>query len=69
MKPETEPLYPIAALTATTEAERAKAESGWWNEVLLWGRSEHGKVSRICAWAVTMDRQYQKELPADLCVE
>lgn len=39
------------------------AEKIWWNAVLLWGRSEHDKVVRICNWA----RELGFKVPADYC--
>jgi len=52
-----EPTYPIEALTDPA------VESAWWNDVLLWGRDHHNKLSRVCKWAV--DLKY--EVPDGWC--
>lgn len=69
IKPEAEPLYPVAALVATTPQEAETAERGWWNEILLWGRSEHAKITRICSWAATLSAEFKLDLPKDWCQE
>lgn len=60
-KPATEPSYPEAALTDQA------VEDAWWNDVLTWGRTEHGKVVRICNWADTLGAKYKQPLPKDWC--
>lgn len=65
MKPATEPLYPLAALEPG-DAGRA-AEDLWWNDVLAWGRTEHGKVQRICVWADTLGKKHDQALPKGWC--
>lgn len=61
LKSSSEPTYPEAALTDPA------AEAAWWNEVLIWGRGEHGKVQRICRWADTLGREYKQQLPKGWC--
>jgi len=39
------------------------AEDGWWNDVLIWGRGEHGKVQRVCRWAADL----KMPIPAGYC--
>ena len=61
MKVDPEPEYPLAALEpgeAGTAAERA-----WWNQVLLWGRTHHDRVQRICGWA----RELKAPVPEGPC--
>jgi len=60
-RPETEPAYPVEALT--DEA----VERAWWNEVLAWGRTEHAKVKRICEWADTLGDDYKQDVPEGWC--
>lgn len=61
IQPALEPAYPAAALEPGEAGEAA--ERAWWNEVLLWGRGEHGKVERICKWS----RDLGFKAPADYC--
>ena len=52
-----EPVYPVEALTDPN------VEAAWWNDVLLWGRNHHDKVSRICKWSKDLGH----EVPDDWC--
>jgi hypothetical protein len=61
LQPTTEPPYPDEALQPGPAGEAA--EDAWWNSVLLWGRDEHGKVERICKWAVDLGL----EVPDGFC--
>lgn len=61
LRPAAEPAYPVEALEPGEAGEAA--EKAWWNDVLLWGRGEHGKVVRICNWA----RDLGFETPAGYC--
>jgi hypothetical protein len=47
-----EPEYPAAALEAGPAGEAA--ERAWWNSVLLWGRENRDRVTRICKWSVDL---------------
>lgn len=66
-RPAAEPAYPEAALEPCPTDSRSDscpaqaAEDAWWNEILLWGRGESGKVARICQWG----RDLGRELPED----
>lgn len=61
LKPGIEPEYPLAALDPGQAGK--DAEDAWWNKVLIWGRGEHGKVQRVCRWAVEL----KMDLPAGYC--
>jgi len=52
-----EPPYPEAALDSKA------IEDAWWNEVLLWGRDNRDRVTRICKWAVDLGFK----APPDFC--
>ena len=56
-----EPAFPEEALQPGPAGEAA--EKAWWNSVLLWGRDNRDRVTRICKWAV--DLGY--EAPPDFC--
>ena len=52
LKAAPEPAYPEAALQPGPAGEAA--ERAWWNDVLLWGRDNRDRVTRICKWAVDL---------------
>lgn len=56
-----EPAYPTAALEPGPAGEAA--ERAWWNDVLLWGRDNRDRVTRICKWAVDLGMK----APPDYC--
>jgi hypothetical protein len=61
LKVDKEPEYPLAALMPD-EAGR-KAEEEWLAKVLIWGRTHHDRVQRICRWAVDL----KLEVPDGYC--
>lgn len=58
-------MYPAEALQPGDAG--AAAEDAWWNEVLIWGRDNHGKVKRICGWADDLGRKHKQPLPEGWC--
>jgi len=58
---QAEPAYPVAALAGGEDGR--KAEEKWWNSVLLWGRTHHDRLSRVCTWA----RDLKYPLPEGWC--
>lgn len=65
MKPATEPAYPTAALQPG-EAGKA-AEDEWFNAMIAYARTEHGKVQRLCEWTQTMGAKFKTPLPEGWC--
>lgn len=65
MKPATEPAYPTAALEPGEAG--ATAEAAWFNDMIAWGRGEHGKVKRLCDWTQTMGAKFKTPLPKGWC--
>lgn len=55
---DAEPAYPEAALEPTDAGREAEAK--WWNDTLIWGRTHHDRVARICTWA----RDLKLKLPS-----
>lgn len=61
LKAAPEPSYPAIALESGPIGEAA--ERAWWNDVLLWGRDNRDRVTRICKWAVDLGFK----APPDFC--
>lgn len=63
MRPATEPAYPAEIVlaegpevearkvTVTIDPVADAAERAWNNRILIWGRGENRKVTRLCQWA------------------
>ena len=56
-----EPQYPIEALQDTEEGR--KAEEAWNNAILLWGRTHHDRLARVCGYF----RDLKVALPTGHC--
>ncbi len=52
LKVDPEPAYPTEALVDGEEG--SKAEAAWISKMLIWGRTHHDRVQRICRWAVEL---------------
>jgi len=61
LKAAPEPPYPATALEAGPIGEAA--ERAWWNDVLLWGRDNRDRVTRICKWSIDLGFK----APPDFC--
>lgn len=61
LKVDAEPAYPTEALEPGEVG--SKAEAAWISKVLIWGRTHHDRVQRICTWA----RELKAPVPDGTC--
>ena len=56
-----EPAYPQEALLPGEVGEQA--EDAWTNAMIIWGRTHHDRLARVCAW----HRDLKLKVPDGYC--